>query len=98
MAGHTLGFIAEIHPILVIAPDLVLAQEIVRVLVANRDPIPSVPFQYILFEQPMLHSPAQEQAILAVVPGNAAAHRRTLRTAARMQSQPSVAFADALLN
>src|SRR5262249_47750204 len=93
--GHALGFIAEKDAVFMVAADSVVPQQGVGVLVADRDAEAAVAFKQVLFKEAILDAPAEEQAVFAVVPGAAAAHRGPLRAAAWMNAQGSVVLADA---
>jgi hypothetical protein len=58
MTGHAKAFIAKEDPILVIRAHLIVLEEVVRVLVADRDSEPAVILKNVLLEQPVAHAPA----------------------------------------
>ena len=98
MASHALGFVAEEDSVLLVEPNLVVLQKIVRILVSNRDAEPPVVLQKVFLKQPVPDAPTQIQSILTIAPGDTFADHRPLRTAARMEAQTGVVFAHAALN
>src|SRR5947208_2692832 len=98
VAGHALGFVAEEDSVLLVEPNLVVLQKIVRILVSNRDAEPSVVLQKVFLKQPVPDTPTQIQSILPIAPGDTFEDHRPLRTAALMEAQTGVVFAHAALN
>src|ERR1044071_3015629 len=98
VSGHALGFISKKHSVLAVESHLVFLEEIVRVLVPDRDSEAAVVFQDVFLEESMPHAPAEEEPVFAVAPGNALAHHRPLGTAAGVDAQAGVAFADTTLD
>ena len=79
-----------------VADDLVAAQEVVGVLVADRDAEPAVVLQAVALEHAVADAPAQEQAVGAVAPGDAVPHDGALRAAAGVEAEVGVVLADAV--
>src|SRR5579883_441330 len=98
MPCHRFGFIPEKDAVFVVAADFIFLEHVVGVLVADGNAVPAVVFQKILFEKPVPNPPAKEQAVLSIVPGDAAANHRPLRTASRMHPKPGVPLAHATLD
>jgi hypothetical protein len=96
VAGHAFGFVAEINSRLLIAADLVFAEEIIGVFVADGDSVAAVAFEKVVFEGAVFHAPAEVQAVFAVVFCDAGADGGALRAAARVQAEARVSFADAI--
>src|SRR5881394_955404 len=80
VAGHALGFVAEVNAVLIIGANLVFLQEVVAVFVADGNAVPPVVLQNILLKQPVPDPPTQIKSILPIAPGNALADNRALRT------------------
>src|SRR5712691_5535763 len=98
VAGHAEAFVAEINPILLVAPHLIEPQQIVGVLVPDGDAVTAVAFEHVLLKHAVPDPPAQRQPVLAVVARRATAHQGPLRTAARMDAERSVVLAHAVLH
>ena len=58
MPGHAFGLVAEENSLLLIAPHLVVTEQIVGVLVSDGDAVASVGFQNVLLEDAFLDAPA----------------------------------------
>src|SRR5713226_8351370 len=98
VAGHAEAFVAEINPILLVAPHLIEPQQVVGVLVPDGDAVAAVAFEHVLLEHAVPHAPTKKQAVLAIVARRATAHEGPLRTAARMDAERSVVLAHAVLH
>ncbi len=96
MGGHAEGLVAEEDAVLAVQTHAVSPQEVVGVLVADRDAETPVLLQQVVFERAESHPPAEEQAVFAVAPGDAPTHRGALRPAAGMDAQRGVVFAEAI--
>src|SRR5439155_25895766 len=96
VSGHALGFVAEVHAVLMIRANLVVFQKIVAVLVADRDAKPTIVLQNVLLKQPVPNTPAQVESVLTVAAGNALADHRPLRADPRMEAHPGVVLAHAV--
>ena len=95
MRRHPFGFVAEAHPVAMIAPHLVVAEQVVGVFVLDGDAEPAVVFEDVPIEKPLFDPPAEEKAVLAVVPRHTLAEDGTLGTAAGVEAQARVALAQA---
>src|SRR5437588_6049757 len=93
---HALALFPEIHPILVIAADLIVPQQVVRILVANGNAEATIAFQAIVLKYTVLYPPAQKQPVLAVPAGGASAYGRALRSTAGMNAQRYIFLAQAV--
>jgi hypothetical protein len=96
VAGHAFGFIAEMNAGLLIAADLVFAEKIVGIFVADGNSEAAVVFEDVVFENAVFDAPAEEQAVFFVILGEAAADGRALGAAAGMQTEAGVSFAGAV--
>src|SRR5687768_18619060 len=83
---------------LVIAADLIFAQEIIGVFVADGDAEAAVVFEDVFFEDAVFDAPAKEEAVFAIVFGDAGAHGGPLRAAAGMQAEAGVVFAGGIFD
>ena len=98
VAGHAFALVTEEDAVLMIGADLVFAQQIIGVLVADGIAEAPIVLQNVLLEQPVLHAPAEEESVLAVAPRGAVANDGALRAAAGMEAQPGVVLAHAVLH
>lgn len=96
MAGHRLGLVAEADPRLVVQPYLISSDEIVRVFVANRNAKAPVAFEHVVLKDAVPHTPAEKQAVLAVVAGLALFDQGPLRSAAGVETERGIVLADAV--
>ena len=76
----------------------VVAEQVVGVLVADRDAEALVAAELVVLEQSVLDAPADEQAVAAVADRAVAAHDRVLGSAAGVQPEPAVVLAHAVLD
>src|SRR6266487_3029136 len=95
MAGHADGLVAKADSVLLVAKDLVAADEIVGVLVPDADAEAAVGLERVVLENSVLDPPAEEQAVFAIGAGRAGADQRPLRTAPGMETERGVFFAHA---
>src|SRR5205807_2276229 len=95
-ARQGLRFIAEVDAVFVVAPDAVVAKEVVGVLVAYGDAVAAVGLQEVVLEQAVFDAPAEVQAVGAVVAGHATVDDRPLRAAAGVDAQVRVVLAHAV--
>src|SRR5579885_546360 len=98
MSAHGLRLIAEEDAGLRVADHRVATEEIVRILVANGNTDPLVTADLVVFEKPVPHAPADEQAVAAVAQRAITPHHRRLRTAAGMQAEPGVVLGQAIFH
>src|SRR5207302_2563166 len=96
MGAHRLALLSKDHSNLAIAADGIAPEEVVGVLMTDRQAILLIAANVIVLEQAMLDAPAHVQPIPAILEGAVAAHDRMLRPAARVQAQPGVVFAQAV--
>src|SRR3954452_24402018 len=93
---HPLGLVSEEHAVGAVADDPVVAQQVVGVLVADRDPEPAVALQAVALEHAVADPPAEEQAVGAVAPRDVTPQDGPLRAAAGVEPEAGVVLADAV--
>ena len=98
VAGERSTLIPEVNTVLRVIPDLVVAQQIVGVFVANRDAIAFVALKQIVFKEAVPDAPAKEESIGVVISRHTLPDCRTLRTASRMQPQSGVVLTEAFVD
>src|SRR6185436_20013737 len=91
MAGRRFDFVPEVKTSFAVASDIIIHEDIIRVLMSDRNTKIPIVFQNIVFEAPVLHAPAQKQSDLSVVVRFAVANDGVRRTSPRMETQAGIA-------
>ena len=95
MGRHPRRLVAEAHAARAVPEDVVAAEEVVRVLVPDRDPELAVLLEAVVLEHTVADAPAEEQPVGAIATGQAVPDDGPLRAAAGVQTQVGIVLTDA---